>query len=80
METVFRGFKLFVGALIIVPMLWAASCSMLGVGAVYAVKEAVGPLDKASERAARGYELRRHNEEANRRAGYGPPRDYDSDY
>ncbi len=32
METVFHGFKLFVGALIIVPMLWAASCSMLGVG------------------------------------------------
>ena len=80
METVFRGFKLFIGALIIVPMLWAASCSMLGVGAAYAVKEAVGPLDKASERAARRYESRRHNDESNRRAGYGPPREYDNDY
>ena len=80
MESVFRGFKLFIGALIVVPMLWAASCSMLGVGAAYAVKEAAGPLDEASQRAARRYEQRKHNEESNRRAGYGPPRDYDNDY
>ena len=80
MESVFRVVKLLIGALIIVPMLWAASCSMLGVGAAYAIKEAAGPVSESARREARRDKLRRHNEDSNRRAGYGPPREYDYDY
>ena len=80
MESVFRGFKLLVGALILVPMLWVASCSLLGVGAAYAVKEAAGPANAEARREARRDALRRHNEEMNREAGYGSRRTYDDDY
>ena len=79
-ETVFRSFKLLIGALILLPMLWMASCSMLGAGAVYAVKEAAAPVADAARREARRDAVRRHNEDMNRRAGFGPPREYDNDY
>ena len=79
-ETVFRSFKLLIGALILLPILWMASCSMLFGGAAYAVKEAAGPVADAARREARRDAVRRHNEDTNRRAGFGPPREYDNDY
>lgn len=81
METVFRSFKLLIGALILLPLLWAASCSMLFSGAAYAVKEAAGPVGDAAIRESKRAELRRHNEQMNREAGYGSrTRQYDDDY
>ena len=58
-------------------MLWVASCSVLGAGAVYAVKEASGPVATEARRQAKHDELRRHNERMNREAGYGSTRNYD---
>ena len=82
METAFKSLKLIIGALLLLPMLWAASCSMLFGGAAYAVKEAAGPVSDSAYKAAKREELRRHNEEMNREAGYGSRTrsDYDSDY
>jgi hypothetical protein len=85
METVYKTIKLLVAALLLLPMLWAASCSMLFGGAAYAVKEAVVPIQHESE-ASRRAEARRHQDELDRQAGYAPSRyssrnnDYDEDY
>lgn len=54
----------------LLPLLWAASCSMLFGGATYAVEE------------AKKAELRRHNEQMNSEASYGSRSrsDCDNDY
>ncbi len=79
MEMAFKSLKLIIGALLLLPMLWAASCSMLFGGAAYAVKEAAGPVSETAYREARHAELRRHNEQMNREAGYGSRSRYDHD-
>ena len=71
MEYVFRSIKLIIGALLLLPLLWAASCSVLGVGAVYAVKEAAGPLNKAAIKHANSEAQRRRDAQVNRDAGWG---------
>ncbi len=78
MDAVFRLIKLVVAALVLVPLLWAASCSLLGVGAAYAVKEAAGPISKQAVQTAKKERLRRQNERFNREASYNSRRyDYD---
>ena len=82
METAFKSLKLIIGALLLLPMLWAASCSMMFGGAAYAVKEAAAPVTASAYKEAKREELRRHNEEMNREAGYGSRSgsDYDDGY
>ena len=71
MEYVFRSIKLIIGALLLLPLLWAASCSLLGVGAVYAVKEAAGPLKTAAIKHVKTEAQRRRDARVNRDAGWG---------
>lgn len=83
MENVVKSIRLIIAGLVLVPMALAASCSLLGVGTVYAVKEAAG-YDSPEARAAairerKRQELREHNEEMNREAAYSPSRG-NSDY
>ena len=72
--------------LVFAPLMWAASCSLLGVGASYALKEAAGPISAKMRHEARLEEIRRHNERLDREAGYGSHSDaryashYDEDY
>ena len=77
METAYKSLKLIIGALLLLPMLWAASCSMLFGGAAYAVKEAAGPDSDSAYKQDKRAELRRHNEQMNREAGYGSRSGYD---
>ncbi|MFM6933168.1 MAG: hypothetical protein ACKOUT_13100 [Novosphingobium sp.] len=85
METVYKIIKLLVATLLLLPLLWAASCSMLFGGAAYAVKEAVVPIQHESENSRRA-EARRHQDELDREAGFAPSRhssrgeDYEKDY
>ncbi|MFM5917183.1 MAG: hypothetical protein ACKOOL_06575 [Novosphingobium sp.] len=84
MDNVLKSIRLVIAGLVLVPMALAASCSLMGVGTVYALKEAVGD-DRSEEaraekrRERRREELREHNEQMNREAAYGPSR-YGSGY
>ena len=80
MDAITRLFKLVIGALIIVPIVWAASCSMLGVGAVYAVKKAAKPVAYAVHDAENRDRERRRRDRLNYEAGYGPRQPGDPDY
>lgn len=80
MESVFKLIRLVIAGLVIVPMLWAASCAMLGVGTVYAVKEAAEPLGKSAQAAERRERERRERLRRRYEAGYGPPQEGDDDY
>ena len=80
MDAAFKLIKLVFMVLVFVPLMWAASCSLLGVGAAYAVKEAVGPISQRARHQSKLEEARRHNERLNRELGYGSRSDEYSDY
>lgn len=86
MASAFRLIKLVFMMLVFVPLLWAASCSLFGVGAAYAVKEAAGPITAQARHEAKLAEIRHHKARLNREAGYGSRSDagyashYDDDY
>ena len=86
MFTAFRLIKMVFILLVFAPLMWAASCSLLGVGASYAIKEAAGPISEKMRHEAKLAEIRRHNERLNREAGYASHSDagytshYDEDY
>ena len=80
METAFRTIRFAIGILLMLPMLWAASCSIVAHSAADAVSEAAEASNSPEAiKEAKARELRRHNEEINREASYRGGY-YDDDY
>jgi hypothetical protein len=70
-SSISRLLKLFAMIMVLIPMVWAASCSMVGVGATVAIEKiAESDLAKEAIKSHVKHAVREHNEELNRESRY----------